>query len=72
MSSVVMDLSVLTRRLELLNPHSAGSLFLSDKLSETTRNIIFSTTGKSGTVILLSVEDIKKIIDILEVMCEEI
>jgi hypothetical protein len=70
MSSVVMDLSVLTGRLELLSSHSVGSLFLSEKLSKTTRNIIFSTTGKSGTVILLSVEDIKKIIELLEVICE--
>lgn len=68
MSSVDSDIKVLNARLAALCSASKGTLFVRDRFCETTRNVIFATTGKSGTVILLSVEEIKKVIEILEVM----
>lgn len=68
MSSVEKDYLKLSKRLTLIGSANIGNLFVSDLFCETTQNIILSVTGKSGTVISLSREDIKKVIEILEVM----
>ena len=69
MSTVLEDYLLLKRRLVNVLDSSVGSLFVKAHFHDITKNVILSVTGKSGTIILLSQEDMRKVIELLEVIC---